>query len=84
MHFPLERYDKPYFKLPQRLTPAVHFASFGTKLGFVTPKLWSNLKAFNDIAVGGNGFYNAAPGPDPCTGIGTPIGTSIATLFVGS
>ena len=58
------------------------FAAFGTKLGFVTPKLWSNQKAFNDITVGGNGFYNAAPGPDPCTGIGTPIGTSIAALFL--
>ena len=58
------------------------FASFGTKLGFVTPKLWQNQKAFNDITVGGNGFYNAAPGPDPCSGIGSPIGTSIAALFV--
>ena len=57
------------------------FASFGTKLGFVTPKLWQNQKAFNDITVGGNGFYNAAPGPDPCSGIGSPIGTSIAALF---
>jgi kumamolisin len=58
------------------------FAAFGTKLGFVTPKLWQNQKAFNDITVGGNGFYNAAPGPDPCSGIGSPIGNSIAALFV--
>lgn len=57
------------------------FASFGTKLGFVTPTLWKNQKAFNDITSGGNGFYNAAVGPDPCTGIGTPIGASIALLF---
>jgi len=60
------------------------FASFGTKLGFVTPRLWQNQAAFNDITVGGNGFYNAAPGPDPCSGIGSPIGTSIAALFVTS
>ncbi|HET6170621.1 MAG TPA: hypothetical protein VFE01_10600 [Terracidiphilus sp.] len=60
------------------------FASFGRKLGFVTPKLWSNRKAFNDITVGGNGFYNAAPGPDPCTGVGTLIGTGIAALFASS
>ena len=60
------------------------FASFGTKLGFVTPKLWQNQGAFNDITQGGNGFYNAAPGPDPCSGIGTPIGTKIAALFVTS
>jgi kumamolisin len=60
------------------------FASFGAKLGFVTPTLWLNQKAFNDITVGGNGFYNAAVGPDPCSGIGSPIGTSIAALFVKS
>jgi kumamolisin len=58
------------------------FASLGTKLGFVTPKLWLNQGAFNDITAGGNGLYNAAPGPDPCSGIGSPIGTSIAALFV--
>jgi kumamolisin len=58
------------------------FAAFGTKLGFVTPTLWLNQKAFNDITVGGNGFYNAAAGPDPCSGIGSPIGASIAALFV--
>jgi kumamolisin len=28
------------------------FAAFGTKLGFVTPTLWKNQKAFNDITVG--------------------------------
>jgi kumamolisin len=58
------------------------FASFGTKLGFVTPTLWLNQKAFNDITVGSNGIYSAAVGPDPCSGIGSPIGASIATLFV--
>jgi kumamolisin len=58
------------------------FASLGTKLGFVTSKLWLNQGAFNDITAGGNGLYNAAPGPDPCSGIGSPIGTSIAALFV--
>jgi kumamolisin len=57
------------------------FAAFGTKRGFVTPKLWENQAAFNDITLGGNGFYNAAPGPDPCSGIGSPIGTKIAALF---
>jgi kumamolisin len=60
------------------------FASFGTKLGFVTPTLWLNQKAFNDITVGSNGIYNAAVGPDACSGIGSPIGTSVAALFVKS
>jgi len=60
------------------------FASFGAKLGFVTPTLWENQKAFNDITVGSNGFYSAAVGPDPCSGIGSPIADSIAALFVPS
>jgi kumamolisin len=58
------------------------FAAFGTKLGFVTPKLWDNQSCFNDITQGSNGFYDAGPGPDPCSGIGTPIGTALAGLLV--
>jgi kumamolisin len=57
------------------------FASFGTKLGFVSPKLWQNPKAFNDITSGDNGVYKAATGPDPCTGLGSPIGINIAAIF---
>jgi len=57
------------------------FASFGTKLGFVTPTLYENQAAFTDITVGGNGFYDAGPGPDPCSGIGAPIGARIAALI---
>jgi kumamolisin len=58
------------------------FASFGKKLGFVTPTLWKNPSAFIDITTGSNGLYSAAVGPDPCSGLGAPIGTSIAALFV--
>ncbi len=58
------------------------FASFGKKLGFVTPRLWQNQGAFNDITIGDNGLYDAGPGPDPCSGLGSPIGTRIAALFV--
>ena len=53
----------------------------GKKLGFVTPSLYQNQPDFNDITTGGNGYYNAAPGPDPCTGIGSPIGNKLAALF---
>ncbi len=60
------------------------FAAFGKKLGFVTPTLWENQTAFSDITVGSNGMYSAAVGPDPCSGIGSPIGTKIAPLFVNS
>ena len=59
------------------------FAAFGTRLGFVTPTVWKNQQAFHDITVGDNGFYSAGPGPDPCSGVGAPIGSSIAALFAG-
>ena len=59
------------------------FAALGTKLGFVTPRLWQNQSDFNDITVGSNGMYSAAVGPDPCSGIGSPIGTKLAALFAG-
>ena len=60
------------------------FASFGTKLGWVTPTLWQNQLCFNDITQGDNGAYRAAPGPDPCTGLGSPIGTKLAALFTAT
>ena len=35
----------------------------------------------NDITVGNNGAYQALTGPDPCSEIGTPIGTKLAALL---
>lgn len=58
------------------------FAAFGKKLGFLTPTLYQQQGDFHDITSGGNGFYNAGPGPDPCTGIGSPIGNKLAASFV--
>jgi subtilase family serine protease len=58
------------------------FASFGENLGFVAPALWANQLCFNDITAGDNGFYRAKIGPDACTGLGSPIGTKLASLFV--
>jgi kumamolisin len=60
------------------------FASFGTKLGWVTPALWQNQLCFNDITQGDNGAYRATPGPDPCTGLGSPVGTKLMALFTNS
>jgi hypothetical protein len=57
------------------------FAAFGSKLGFVTPELWLNHTCFNDITVGDNGAFRALVGPDPCTGLGSPIGTKLAALL---
>jgi kumamolisin len=60
------------------------FAAFGQKLGFVTPTLWQNPGAFVDITEGSNGSFDAAVGPDPCTGLGVPNGAALAALFGGS
>lgn len=57
------------------------FASFGRKLGFVTPNLWSHPVCFRDIVTGDNGAYRAVVGPDPCTGLGAPIGTKLSELL---
>lgn len=58
-------------------------AACGRKLGFVTPKLWSNPSAFADILRGNNGLYKAAPGPDPVTGLGVPT-AALLRLFAGA
>lgn len=60
------------------------FASFGRKLGWVTPELWQNPACFNDITQGDNGAYRAGTGPDPCTGLGSPIGERLAKLLTNA
>jgi kumamolisin len=50
------------------------FASFGKKLGFVTPSMYLNSDAFVDITRGSNGTYSARRGPDACSGLGAPNG----------
>jgi subtilase family serine protease len=57
------------------------FAAFGTKLGFVTPELWLNQLCFRDITKGDNGAFRALVGPDPCTGLGSPIASKLADLL---
>lgn len=60
------------------------FAAFGRKLGYITDRLWANPLCFNDITQGENGAYQALAGPDPCTGLGSPIGSKLAALLTGS
>lgn len=51
----------------------------GKSLGFINPLLYqmSNTpayaKSFYDVTQGNNGYYNATPGWDAATGLGTPI-----------
>jgi len=53
----------------------------GTPVGFVNPRLYAAASALSDITNGNNGSYEAAPGWDACTGLGSPDGTKIAALF---
>jgi predicted chitinase len=60
------------------------FAAFGRKLGPISAAIWSNADCFTDIVSGENGQYQASAGPDPCTGLGTPIAAKLAALFAKS
>ena len=47
--------------------------------GFLNPVLYANPAAFRDITSGNNGAYSATAGWDACTGLGSPVGTSVVT-----
>ncbi len=53
----------------------------GKAVGFLNPLLYSqaldSTGAFHDIVSGNNGAYDAGPGWDPCTGLGSPDGTKM-------
>jgi len=54
--------------------------NLGKRVGFLHPSLYGTVaqhKAVNDITSGTNGAYNAGPGWDACTGLGTPNGAAI-------
>jgi kumamolisin len=59
-------------------------AANGQSVGYVTPLLYQNHPAFNDVTQGNNGTYSAAKGWDACTGMGSPDGTKIATVLGGN
>jgi kumamolisin len=48
-----------------------------TQLGFVNPDLYQATSGFRDITSGNNGYYKAGAGWDPCTGLGSPVGTAL-------
>ncbi len=52
-----------------------------TSLGLVQAKLYAASAGFHDITQGNNGAFNAGKGWDACTGLGTPIGTALASLL---
>ncbi|MDE2102177.1 MAG: S53 family peptidase [Patescibacteria group bacterium] len=51
---------------------------FRTTLGFLNPRLYAiGESAFYDITVGNNGAYQASPGWDAATGLGSPNGQAL-------
>ena len=55
-----------------------------TRLGFINPTIYALPEpnnGFNDITQGNNGSFSAGPGWDATTGLGSPIGTTLATLL---
>ncbi|KAF4555101.1 Pro-kumamolisin activation domain-containing protein 1 [Elsinoe fawcettii] len=56
-------------------------------IGFLNPTLYANPDAFNDITIGSNpgcgtGGFNATPGWDPVTGLGTPNFQKLREVFL--
>lgn len=57
----------------------------GKKFGLLQPLIYAGVTAgaaaagFNDITEGTNGAYQAGPGWDACTGLGSPSGTTLLT-----
>jgi len=56
----------------------------GHNAGFINTILYQNPQAFNDITSGSNTDYNAGPGWDPCTGLGSPKGAAILQALSGN
>jgi kumamolisin len=55
--------------------------SAGKRAGFINPTLYANPSALTDITQGNNNGYNAGPGWDPVTGLGSPVGTAVQTTL---
>jgi kumamolisin len=59
----------------------------GKRFGLLQPLVYAGAspdvaaQGFNDITKGNNGAYSAAPGWDPCTGLGSPSGTTLLTVL---
>jgi kumamolisin len=61
--------------------------ALGHPVGFLNPQLYGPVLAgggFRDITEGSNGAYSAAPGWDPCTGLGSPRGCAILAALEGT
>lgn len=56
-------------------------AQKGSPVGFINPLMYQNPAALNDVRQGDNGSFSASGGWDACTGLGSPIGSKLATIL---
>jgi kumamolisin len=58
----------------------------GKPVGFLNPLIYAQAveaSGFHDITDGNNGSFNAGPGWDPCTGLGSPDGARLMAALTG-
>jgi kumamolisin len=55
----------------------------GGRVGLLNPQIYQSglASAFHDVTSGSNGAYSAGPGWNPCTGLGSPDGSALATAL---
>jgi kumamolisin len=56
----------------------------GRATGYLNPLLYAHTSALRDITEGNNGAFEASPGWDACTGLGSPNGQELAKIMVDS
>ena len=59
----------------------------GKPVGFLNPLIYAQAveaSGFHDITQGNNGAFNAGPGWDPCTGLGSPDGAQLLAALTGA
>jgi kumamolisin len=53
----------------------------GSPVGLINAQLYATASVLNGITTGNNGSYEAGPGWNACTGLGSPDGTKVAALL---
>jgi kumamolisin len=59
----------------------------GKPIGFLNPLIYAQAveaSGFHDVTEGNNGSFNAGPGWDPCTGLGSPDGAKLLAALTGT
>ncbi|MGZ4507223.1 MAG: S53 family peptidase [Blastococcus sp.] len=56
----------------------------GRSVGDFNALAYADAGNFSDVTVGNNGAFTAAPGWDPTTGLGSPIGAKVLTALTSS